>query len=82
MQNNNNLSLRIRHMIPTTIIIQLHFKNAATTTQPCNNNYSTNATYYACGTNRATTPFTNALIRLDRLQPPSLKKQQSYSSLR
>jgi len=31
---------------------------------------------------RATTPFANALIRLDRLQSPSLKNQQSYNSLR
>jgi len=67
MQNNNNLSLRILHIIPTTIIIQLHFKNAATTTQQCNNNYTTNVTYYACGTNRVTAPFANVLIRLDRL---------------
>jgi len=36
-----------------------------------------NATYYACGTNKATTPFANALIRLDRLQPPSLKNNRA-----
>ena len=61
---------------------QQRLNNAITSTQQCNNNYSTNATYYACGSYRATTPFANALIRFDRLQPPSLKKQQSYSSLR
>jgi len=37
---------------------------------------------YACGTNRATAPFANIVIRLDRLQPSSLKNQHSYSSLR
>ena len=50
-------------------------------TQQCNNNYSTNAATttqqmqynYACGTNRATTPFSKVIIRLVRLQPPSLK---------
>jgi len=49
--------------------------NATTTTQQMQCNY-------ACGTNRATVPFANALIRLDGLQPPSLKKHQSYNSLR
>jgi len=43
--------------------------NATTTTEQMQQQRN-----YACGTNRATTPFTNALIRLDRLQPPSLKK--------
>ena len=51
--------------------------NATTTTQQMQQQRN-----YACGTNRATTPFANVVIRLDRLQPPSLKKQQSYSSLR
>jgi len=59
MQNNTNLSIRILHIISTTIIIQLHsimqrLNNATTTTQQ-------NATYYACSTNRATAPFANAL---------------------
>ena len=53
---------------------QQRLNNATTTTQQMQCNY-------ACGTTRATTPFANTLIRLDRLQPPSLKKQQSYSSL-
>ena len=54
---------------------QQQLDNATTATQQMQHNY-------ACGTNIATTPFANALIRLDRLQPPSLKKQHSYSSLR
>jgi len=37
---------------------------------------------YVCGTHRATSPFANAVIRLDRLQPPLFKNQQSYNSLR
>jgi len=50
--------------------------NATTTTQQMQQQRN-----YACGTNRATTPFANAVIQLDRLQHPSLKKQQSYRSL-
>jgi len=32
---------------------------------------------YACGTNRATAPFAKAIIRLDRLQPPSLENNRA-----
>jgi len=45
---------------------QQRLDNATTTTQQMQHNY-------ACGTNKATYPFANALTRLDRLQPPSLK---------
>jgi len=53
--------------------------------QQCNNNDSTMQQRllnkmqhnYACSTNRTTTPFTKVIIRLVRLQPPSLK---SYST--
>ena len=41
------------------------------------NNYSTNATYNACGTNRATSPFAKVIIRLVRLQPPSIKNNRA-----
>jgi len=51
---------------------QQRLDHATTTTQKLQCNY-------ACGTNRHRTPFANAVIRLDRLQPHSLKKQQSYS---
>ena len=63
---------------------QQRLDNAAITTQQCNNDNSTmqQRRNYACGTNRATSPFAKVLIRLDMLQPPSLKKQQSYNSLR
>ena len=58
---------------------QQPLNNATTTTQQCNNNYSTmqRRRNYACGTNRATNPFAKVIIRLVRLQPPSLK---SYST--
>jgi len=56
---------------------QQRLNNATTTTQQMQQQRN-----YACGTNRATAPFANALIRLDRLEPPSLKKTQSYNSLR
>jgi len=49
---------------------QQRLGNATTTTQQMQYNY-------ACGTNRATTPFANALIQLDRLQPPSLKNNRA-----
>jgi len=55
---------------------QPRLNNATTMTQQCNNNYSTNATYYACGTDRVTTPFAKVIIRLVRLQPPSLKNNR------
>jgi len=54
---------------------QQQLNNATTTTQQMQCNY-------ACGSNRATAPFSNVVIWLDRLKPPSLKKQQSYNSLR
>jgi len=44
--------------------------NATTTTQQMQHNY-------ACGTNRATTPFAIVIIRLVRLQPPSLKNNRA-----
>ena len=49
---------------------QQRLNNATTTTQQMQHNY-------ACGTNRATTPFAKVVIRLVRLQPHSLK---SYST--
>jgi len=49
---------------------QQQLKNATTTTQQKQH-------FYACGTNRATTPFAKVIIGLVRLQPPSLK---SYST--
>ncbi len=49
---------------------QQRLNNATTTTQQMQQQRN-----YACGTNRATTPFANVVIRLDRLQPPSFKKQ-------
>jgi len=52
---------------------QQWLNNATTTTQQMQQQHN-----YACGTNRATTPFANVVIWLDRLQPPMLKKQQSY----
>jgi len=45
---------------------QQRLNNATTTTQQMQHNY-------AYGTNRATTPFAKVIIRLVRLQPPSLK---------
>jgi len=70
--------------MPTTILISLHSNNAAATStmqQQRLDNATTNTQQmqhnYACGTNRATTPFAKVIIRLVRLQPPSLK---SYST--
>ena len=54
---------------------QQRLNNATTTTRQMQCNY-------ACGTNRATTPFANAVNWLDMLHPPLLKNQQSYISLR
>jgi len=54
---------------------QQRLNNATTTTQQMQHNY-------AYGTNRATAPFAKAIFRFVRPQPPSLKKQQSYNSLR
>jgi len=54
---------------------QQQLDNAATTTQQMQCNY-------ACGTNRATTPFANALIWLDRLQPPSLDNAYAMTQLK
>jgi len=64
---------------------QHQLDNATTTTQQmqqqrlnkCNKNVIMHVS-----TNRATAPFAKFVIRLDKLQPPSLKKHQSYSSLR
>jgi len=58
---------------------QQQLDNATTKTQQCNNNYSTmqRRRNYACGTNRATTPFAKVIIRLVRLQPPSLKNNRA-----
>jgi len=49
---------------------QQRLNNATTTTQQMQHNY-------ACGTNRATTPFTKVIIRLVRLQPPSLMNNRA-----
>jgi len=49
---------------------QQRLDNSTTTTQQMQHNY-------ACGTNRTTAPFTNDVIRLDRLQPPSLKNNRA-----
>jgi len=51
---------------------QQRLDNATITTQLMQHNY-------ACGTNRATTPFAKAIIRLDRLQPPSLENNRATS---
>jgi len=49
---------------------QQQLNNATTITQQMQH-------IYACGTNKATTPFAKVIVRLVRLQPPSLK---SYST--
>jgi len=49
---------------------QQRLNNATTTTQQMQHNY-------ACGTNRATTPFAKVIIRLVKLQPPSLKNNRA-----
>jgi len=49
---------------------KIYSTNATTTTQQMQHNY-------ACGTNRATTPFAKVIIGLVKLQPPSLKKNRA-----
>jgi len=51
---------------------QRRLNNATTTTQQMQHNY-------ACGTNRATTPFAKVIIQLVRLQPPSLKNNRAIT---
>ena len=58
--------------------------------QQCNNNDSTMQQLllnkmqcnYACGTNRATTPFAKVKIGLVRLQPPSLDNAYAMTQLK
>jgi len=50
-------------------MLQQQLNNATTTTQQMQHNY-------ACGTNRATSPFAKVIIGLVRLQPPSLKNNR------
>ena len=49
---------------------QQRLNNATTTTRQMQDNY-------ACDTNRATAPFAKVIIRLVRLQPPSLKNNRA-----